>query len=228
MDALLAGLFDVPVAVCTLRAGDAVDPLLPAERAVVTPSWSEKRRREYEAGRHCARRALSRLTPQLDDAALERGVPSDEERVPCFPSGVAGSITHTGRGESMFAAAAVSRSLRSLGIDAELHAPLSVDVRQRVLTENEERALARLGQSEDDVGRLALIAFSAKEAFYKCQYPLTRTFLEFREVELELDLARGSFELRLLSSAGPLARGSAHAGRFAAAGALVVSAVSMR
>ncbi len=32
----------------------------------------------------------------------------------------------------------------------------------------------------------AALIFSAKEAFYKCQYTLTKEFLEFQDVELDL------------------------------------------
>ena len=38
--------------------------------------------------------------------------------------------------------------------------------------------------------------FSAKETFYKCQYPLTRRLLDFRDVVLELDPQSQRFRAR--------------------------------
>ncbi len=227
MDALLASLFDVPVAVCTARAGDALEPPLPAELPATHGRWSDKRRLEFEAGRHCARQALRKLVPPPLAEELSRGVRGDEDGVPCWPSGVVGSISHTGRQNLLFAAAAVSRDARSLGLDAELHGPLEPELRSRVLTANEARTLTLLGGDEQTIGQRALVVFSAKEAFYKCQYPLSRTFLGFDEVEVELDWEAQRFEARLLRDAGPLPKSTRARGRFLEQPGLVVTALHM-
>ncbi len=228
MDALLRGLFDVPVAASSVRSGDELTELLPADQAAVGPRWSEKRTWEYRAGRHCARRALASLEPAID---LVGGLPADEERVPRWPEGVLGSITHTGQGSSMFAACVVARGVRGVGLDAELHGPLEHELRKRVLVPEEETELGSVATSEAELGRLALLVFSAKEAFYKCQYPLTRTFLGFHEVQVTLhadpDPTRGRFEARLLRHAGPLPAGTIVHGRFAHSEALVLTAAHL-
>jgi 4'-phosphopantetheinyl transferase EntD len=51
-------------------------------------------------------------------------------------------------------------------------------------------------------GRAAKILFSAKEAFYKCQYTVTERFLDFTDVELSIDLQRGSFFVSGIRRAG--------------------------
>ena len=45
----------------------------------------------------------------------------------------------------------------------------------------------------------ASLRFSAKEAFYKAIYPLVRRFVGFQEVEIELQTARGEFEVRVVA-----------------------------
>jgi 4'-phosphopantetheinyl transferase EntD len=46
---------------------------------------------------------------------------------------------------------------------------------------------------------LPKLLFSAKEAVYKCQYPLTHAKLGFLDFELALDLTRGQFTVTPLS-----------------------------
>jgi 4'-phosphopantetheinyl transferase EntD len=138
----------------------------------------ERRRREVAAGRSCARRALARI------GAPATALPADGDRVPRWPRGVVGSITHT-RG---FCAAAVAwqRDLRALGIDAERAIETErADVMRLVATATEAAWLARLRDEQRAAG--AGLVFSAKEALYKCQFPLTREMLEFSDVELSLD-----------------------------------------
>ena len=53
-----------------------------------------------------------------------------------------------------------------------------------VFTENEKKYLAGLSDEDKLVQSTAI--FSIKEAFYKFQYPLTKTFLDFLDVEVEL------------------------------------------
>jgi 4'-phosphopantetheinyl transferase EntD len=230
MDALLRSLFDAPVTVCSVTASEPLDPLLPDEQAAIGPRWAEKRVWEYRAGRHCARRALAALDPAIVPPS---GLLADQDRVPRWPDGVLGSITHTGRGESMFAACVVARGVRGVGLDAELHGPLAQELRKHVLIPSEELELESLAANEEEeLGRLALLVFSAKEAFYKCQYPLTRTFLGFHEVSVTLRAApedgnRGRFEARLLRPAGPLPMGTVVHGRFTRSEALVLTAAHL-
>jgi 4'-phosphopantetheinyl transferase EntD len=148
-----------------------------------------------------------------------------DDRAPIWPQGVVGSITHTGRLDDGFAAAAVASSedLQSLGLDAEAATPLADNLFSRVLTGSEQSQL--VGLEHDAAGRLAKLYFSAKEAFYKCQYPLTREFLGFKDVELDLDLERGSFSARLLKRAGVFAPNVRFHGRFRVTEDLVLTAV---
>ena len=70
-----------------------------------------------------------------------------------------------------------------------------------ILTARERAWLATqpAGRQND----LALTVFCAKEAFYKCQYPVTGAFLEFSEVEVDLSADAGTFEARVLVPTRP-------------------------
>jgi len=172
--------------------------LLPEEEPMVARAVP-RRRREAAAGRACARRGLVRLG--LEAVAL----PPDPDRVPRWPAGVVGSITHT-RGLCA-AAVARQRDLRAIGIDAERAIAASRgDVMRLVTTPAEAAWLAGLPEPERALG--SALVFSAKEALYKCQFPLTRELLAFGDVELALEpglLARTG-ALRAEFRAGTAAR----------------------
>ena len=160
-----------------------------AERRRIA-SCVARRQREYAATRVLARQAFRRLGHE--PVALL----NHEDGSPRWPEGVVGSVTHT-RG---LCAVAVSRceSVLSLGIDAESDAPLKDATLRHVVTESE---LSMLGAHAEGwgrcVGSLAKLVFSAKESVYKAQYPLTRAYLGFQEVEVEFDWGAGTFFARV-------------------------------
>ena len=61
-------------------------------------------------------------------------------------------------------------------------------------TGNELRQIRSAGDAT--VGELAKIIFSAKEAVYKAQYPISEMVLDFLDIELSIDFANGSFGAR--------------------------------
>ena len=151
-----------------------------------------KRRHEFLLGRACARRALSRL---IEDFALL----SDADRAPIWPDGIVGSITHSGD----FCAAAVAHSadFAGLGIDAASAAPLSERIVGRIANDRERARLEALPSTEPSLWGTLL--FSAKESLYKCYFPNTRTFLGFRDAEVEIDRNTSSFCARLCREDAP-------------------------
>jgi 4'-phosphopantetheinyl transferase EntD len=155
----------------------------------------EVRRREFTTSRACARLALQ----QLDVSA--GAIPAGERGEPIWPSGVVGSITHC----HGYRACAVARdqSFFSVGIDAEIHAPLSAGVLEQVAFGRE------IGMASDRRGDVCLdrLLFSAKEAVYKAWFPLAHRWLGFEDVELTIDRANATFAARLLVP-GPLVGGS--------------------
>jgi 4'-phosphopantetheinyl transferase EntD len=112
-----------------------------------------------------------------------------ENRTPAWPSGVSGSITHT---NAYCAVVAAKRgACRSIGLDAEIIGRVTPDLWTHVCTARELDWLHTLPEAERS--KCAALIFSAKEAFYKCQYDLTGEFLDFQDLQLDLaasDLAK--------------------------------------
>jgi 4'-phosphopantetheinyl transferase EntD len=167
-------------------------PLFPEEEAWITRAIP-KRRREFATGRWCARQALARLG--LPDVPL----PPAPDRAPRWPAGIVGSITHS----DTLCIVAVARQdhVHALGVDTEPWAPLDAELWPLVCTPTELGWLMR--QPPRLRGYLARALFSAKEATYKCQYPLTGAMLDFLDLEVALDLPGGRFSTMLRRAVGP-------------------------
>ena len=179
------------------------------------PRAVEKRRREYIAGRVAAHRAMEKL------GLTARPVLANRSRAPSWPRGLTGSLSHN----DTICVAAVARSsqVRSLGIDVEDDAPLAADLVATVCTLEERAWLAT--QPEAARGNLAKLIFSAKEAVYKCQYPVSHRVLEFTAVLVTPDTDTGQFEATFLESSGPFPAHARLDGRFAVTGGLIHTAV---
>jgi 4'-phosphopantetheinyl transferase EntD len=170
----LARLFPTGVVVAELRqAGDA-RLLLPAEAPFVRQAVP-KRVQEFAAGRLCARRAME----QFGVTGFPLSVGAD--RQPLWPDGLIGSITHT----AGYCAAAVAERERliALGVDSETVGDVTPDIWPTICGGSEAEWLRSLPGSSQDAA-ITLI-FSAKEAFYKCQFPLTHEWLDFHDLIVE-------------------------------------------
>jgi 4'-phosphopantetheinyl transferase EntD len=191
--------------------------LLKGEAELVTRALP-RRRREFAAGRACARLGLSRLG--FPQAPLLSG----PERAPLWPEGAVGSITHC----AGYAAAAVARAseVRGLGIDAEINKPLPEGVAELVCSAS-ERAWAAAAPA--GMINWPTLIFSAKESVYKAWQPLTGEWLGYLDAELTIDSDSDAFEVRLLVTPpavlGPGFQG--FRGRFAANRAHLFTAVGL-
>lgn len=206
----------VPAGVATAETReDILDiELFPEEERSVGRAV-EKRRREFVTGRACARRALERL------GVAPVAIPSGARGEPLWPAGVVGSITHC----QGYRACAVARStdFRSLGIDAEVDAPLPDGVLEHVAF-GPERQLA---EADGEV-HLDRLLFSAKEAVFKAWFPLAGRWLGFEDARLEIDVDARTFSAELLVpgpvlDAGPLT--SFHGGWCVEAGVICSAAM---
>ncbi len=187
--------------------------LLPEEAALVVRAV-EKRRREFGAGRACARRALAVLGLPVGP------ILSGGDREPLWPAGVTGSITHC----AGYCAAAVGwrREVGSIGIDAEVYGPLPDGVEGMVCTEAERAWIRGMGDRGVEWG---MVVFSAKESVYKAWYPIARRWLGFEEAELAIDPGTRTFTARLAVRAADALgdAGSGVRGRFAVVGSRVAT-----
>ncbi|HEY8501288.1 MAG TPA: 4'-phosphopantetheinyl transferase superfamily protein [Solirubrobacterales bacterium] len=181
------------VAVAEMRADTPAPIPFPEEERAVRRACA-RRRREFASGRACARQALVSL------GAAPVPIPKGRKGEPLWPPGLVGSITHC----QGLRAAAVARAedVVSLGIDAEVNAPLPRGVFERIACGEE---LALRGPAELDgveaVHRDRLL-FSAKESIYKAWFQLRRCWLGFSDARVSVDLADTSFRC-LLRVPGP-------------------------
>ncbi|MAB79169.1 MAG: phosphopantetheinyl transferase [Planctomycetes bacterium] len=157
-----------------------LEMLLPAEREPVQKAV-EKRVREFATGRVLARRALQRLG--FPEAPLRVG----PGRAPLWPEGAVGTIAHTA-GLCVAVCTTLDR-VRSVGLDLECELELKEGLAERILLQEERTTRG---------ARPALHYFCAKEAVYKCQYPLSERFLEFHDVCVEFAQDRESFTANIL------------------------------
>lgn len=196
--ALLFGPLLPPTVLSAQMPPLAADParLLDAEARSVERAV-DKRRREFAAGRALARELFARfgLEPPLRGAPLL----NDADRVPVWPAGVVGSITHC---SSLCAVAIASaRHSAGIGLDVEPAEPLKTELEPQILRDGDAACLRGLPHHARHLG--GVLTFSIKEAVYKAIYPTYRRFLDFHEVglteiALESDSSadvRGMFEV---------------------------------
>jgi len=214
---MIEALVGPGIAVAEMRKDVSVSELFPAERQVVSRACA-RRRREFATGRACARQALTNLG--LPPVAIPRG----ERGQPLWPDGLVGSITHcTGMRAS---AVAMTTVASSIGIDAEVNAPLSDPIFQRIAF-GEELQLSREPADLGEVGSVHLdrLLFSAKEAVYKAWFQLCPRWLGFSDVEVSIDLTARSFSAHLKRRDAAEIGREALCGRWCAGDGLIAATV---
>lgn len=212
----LTPLFPPGVSLAAGRITEVEGRVWPEEAACVTRSV-EKRRAEFHAGRVLARGALAAVGAR--DAALLPG----PDRAPVWPAGFTGSITHT---DSWVAVAVARRpDYRALGVDIEEIGRFHPRLETRILSPAE---IAEHLDGLDPAARQAMSAalFCVKEAFYKCQFPLTGRRLGFHDVAVEtLSTERDGGVVRVAARPTSDPAG-AMTGRYALLGELAAAAFS--
>jgi 4'-phosphopantetheinyl transferase EntD len=161
----------------------AAELIGPGDSSLLLPAEAEclgravrKRVQEFAAGRLCARRALAEF------GVSGFPVRSAKDRQPIWPDRLVGSITHT----DGYCAAVVAERGRFLGIgvDTEAIGRVTRELWRQVFLAEEIDWLESLQEPQRAVSATTL--FAAKEAFYKCQYPLTLEWLNFEDVRVEI------------------------------------------
>jgi 4'-phosphopantetheinyl transferase EntD len=201
---------------CVEVPGHTGDALLLAGEAVYVHKAVAKRKAEFASGRACARRALAKLG--LPPRAILQG----SNREPLWPVGVVGSITHC----EGYAGVAVARKevVRGIGVDAEIHKGLPSDVLKLVASESEFDHMAALPNSLC----WDCLLFSAKEAFFKAWFPITRHWLDFNDVQITFLPERSAFVARVVTQqyAAPEIGPVCLEGRYTVRGNLLLTAVT--
>ena len=137
-------------------------------------SAAPSRQKEFVAGRQLARALSDQLG--LPPAPLRRAV----DRSPVWPSDRTGSLSPC---DTLCAAAVGKRSaIQSVGVDVETIGRVEPKLWPSLFTEREADYLSAL--APEAIAFEATLFFSAKESFYKCQYPLTQEWVGFQDVEV--------------------------------------------
>ena len=137
-------------------------------------SAAPNRQKEFVAGRHLARALSDQLG--LPPAPLRRA----EDRAPIWPIDRTGSLSHS---DTLCAAAVGKRgTVQSIGVDVETIGRVEQKLWPTLFTEKEANYFSSL--APNTVALETTLFFSAKEAFYKCQYPLTQKWVGFQDVEV--------------------------------------------
>ncbi|NML44485.1 4'-phosphopantetheinyl transferase superfamily protein [Ramlibacter sp. G-1-2-2] len=156
-----------------------------AEAALVLRA-TEKRRREFAAGRLLAHRALAALDPG------HGSIGADGDGVPAWPPATTGCITH---GAGRVAVAVASRGdVRGIGIDMEAVGRFHRGLEPLVLSGRERGQVEAV--SHDARQARAAVLFCAKEAWFKCQFPLLRRRLGFADADVAVNWESGRFVIR--------------------------------
>jgi enterobactin synthetase component D len=149
-----------------------------------------KRRQDFATGRWCARQALNNLG--IASTTISIGA----RREPIWPTGITGSISHT----KDYYCAAVSLVKSALGVDAENLANSfrfnKTDNIKKVCTNQEYKKITSIQQTL--INFTCHVIFSAKESFYKSVYPIIKTFIDYKDVEIEIDWKNLTYEVLLV------------------------------
>lgn len=164
-------------------------PLLDAER-VLADRVTNSRLRELQSGRSSARYGIQYLgTKPTPILATPAGAP-------IWPAGLCGSLSHSHR----HVAALVARSscYDSVGVDIDDGRSLGATALADIAQPDELTAICRAGLVCDE-NTAEGIAFSAKEAIFKCQYAITEDpSLDFLDVHLICGHVPRTLEIEVL------------------------------
>lgn len=187
--ALHAALASILPEACTIAVAQ-IEPQANAfpEECAHLADAAPHRVNEFLTGRRCARVALA--SQGVNAAAIL----ADADGVPVWPDSWRGSITHS-RGICAAVVGAESR-YAYLGLDLEKTNRLGEAAIRRVVHADEAAWVA------GDQSRASLL-FSAKEAFYKAQFPHWRCPGNFHDLVLEVDEAKQVARIAKLSEQFP-------------------------
>ena len=137
-------------------------------------SAAPNRQEEFVAGRQLVRALSDQLG--LPAAPLRRA----DDRSPVWPGDRTGSLSHC----NTLCVAAVGKrnAVQAVGVDVETIGRVEQKLWPSLFTEKEAGYFSSL--APDTVALETTLFFSAKEAFYKCQYPLTQEWVGFQDVEI--------------------------------------------
>jgi 4'-phosphopantetheinyl transferase EntD len=208
------GMFPACVGIGVTDPRSVPAPLLAGECAA-TRRMVPARHREFAAGRAAARQAMQAI------GCAQIAVPMGADRAPVWPDGLRGSISHC----ATACIAVVGPAPAALGIDLEPDAPLDADLIPHICMTPERDWLAL--QPPRARGALARIIFSAKEAVFKAQYPLTGTVFGFEVLHIALNVPDACFDATFAQAITPFAAGQRIRGHVSVSSGYILTAINL-
>ena len=161
------------------------------EEIIDIPNFKEKttREQEYNLGRYCAKQAMNTIGIDCNE------IQSSSHGFPIWPKGIVGSISHS-KGTCLSAVAKYN-DFEAIGIDVEQ------------FNRMKERSVERIAHPKEiaEIGsdlKKATLLFSIKEAFYKAQFPIYKTHLNFKDLAFSYDFSSQQAKLIWLSDKSPI------------------------
>lgn len=187
LDSALAALLpgDVKYSVCRIPKDYTFEF---QNEADCLKSAGDYRKREFTAGRNCARSALEQLG--IPRSAL----PPDDHGVPGYPDGAVACISHSR--DYCAAIAARDSAYRALGLDLEMTNRLGPSAIGRTV-HPDEKAFVQGDQKK------ATLIFCAKETFFKAQFPLWQTYANFQDLAFNINEQSGSMTIGYIDERFP-------------------------
>jgi enterobactin synthetase component D len=136
-------------------------------------TFSHERKAEFIAGRYCAVKILNSI------GIIKKDIFSNEDGTPNWPTDILGSITHA----KNYVSVSISNNPNLLGLGRDSEFIFSKTLKKEVgstIVQNGEMDYSK-GFSEEE---FITFVYSAKESLFKALYPLTKTFFDFDEVEM--------------------------------------------
>lgn len=215
---VLAALFSNDVVTEEIYVDEIHYNILPEEEALIKNAVP-KRRNEFRAGRYCARKALQQMNVSSSPILIGRG------REPIWPIDIVGSISHS----NGYCCVALTnkRYALSLGLDVELIRVVDRNVWNLICTQKE--LLWSLSLPFDEQNKYLHLIFSAKESVYKCQFQVSKQWMNFHDVEISLKNGSDSFEAVIRSDVSTVfPQGYSFTGNYSFANRYVFTGVTLR
>ncbi len=173
------------------------------------------RKADYLAGRYCAVYSLNRL------GVHGFSVVPDDHGCPCWPVGVAGSISHSAG--TAVAVACRNDGIQGIGIDIEsISTKSAAIITEGILCSREKKLLSNVPAPPAEI---AVLMFSIKESFYKAAFPSVRAYIDFDAVVIEeIDVSEKTFRLTIAEDLSEtLIKDSSYSGRFVVRNGCVIT-----
>ena len=157
-----------------------------------------KRKAEFLAGRHCAKKALAAFGVE------NYTVVADKNRCPLWPNDLKGAISHSNQN----AMVALTDRADLLGVGIDVEAVMSTKTMNditKMIMPGDDRVLLQMPEHTPET--ILSLCFSIKESFFKAAYPSTGYYFDFDAVVInQLDFSNNRFVLTVKQDLNPQVR----------------------